>query len=189
MGNAIVRKTVFRASWWNAKNGGQDESSHVEQPVKQVKSAVLVVRCADAEPVPKPQTPQTPQTTQTPQTPRTTQTPQTPRTTQTPQTPRTTQTPQPPPASDQTSNKNHLFVGCLKDSVNKGHLKKTFSRYGPIMKVIIKQGVDRNLNPTKYGFVVFENADSVDGALASRPIILCNGDRVNVNRSKKKQKS
>lgn len=79
----------------------------------------------------------------------------------------------------------NLFVGRLPKTMTTQNLSDTFSVYGQVMSVNVKEGFGRNGAPTKYnyGFVKFDRPASAQNALANRPIKLDNGHVLNLQLS------
>lgn len=83
------------------------------------------------------------------------------------------------------SDDRQLFVGHLLSSTTSEHLRRKFAEYGEVVNVRIMSGYNRTGRPAmfNYGFVTFSKPDGVDAALASQPIKLSNGNKVNVKRT------
>jgi len=85
-----------------------------------------------------------------------------------------------------TSGDRRLFIGHLSTSTTSEHLRIKFSEFGEAVNVRVMRGYDRSGRPAKfnYAFVAFSKPDGVDAALASQPIKLSDGNRVNVRRAR-----
>jgi len=89
-----------------------------------------------------------------------------------------------------------LFVGNLPHNCTEDDLSALFSKFGQVIEVRINQkqgGRDTNTRTGRdgkqtfvpnFGFVVFTEAESVDRALAAKPILLNGNHRLNVEEKK-----
>jgi RNA recognition motif-containing protein len=76
-----------------------------------------------------------------------------------------------------------LFVGNLPHNAEDKDLADFFSKFGKVIDVKInRKGMQRDL--PNFGFVSFENAESVSKALASKPLLLYGRHRLNVEEKK-----
>ncbi|KAG1675070.1 Ras GTPase-activating protein-binding protein 1 [Nymphon striatum] len=88
-----------------------------------------------------------------------------------------------------------VFVGNLPHVINEDQLKEYFSQWGPVKdirintKQINKLG-NNSKQPPNFGFIVFENEDSVKKVLdEKKPILYQNNHRLNVEVKKTKQRN
>merc|ERR1712226_1450157 len=79
-----------------------------------------------------------------------------------------------------------LFVGNLPHSISEVELKKYFETFGKVQEVRInRKSVNRDV--PNFGFVVFEEPETVQKVLEAKPIMLKGEHRLNVE--EKKQRS
>jgi len=96
------------------------------------------------------------------------------------------------------SDSQQLFVGNLPHNCAEEELVELFTKYGKVVDVRINQkagradqggrgGRDGGKGPSfvpNFGFIVFDQADSVERALAAKPIMLYGNHRLNVEEKK-----
>lgn len=81
---------------------------------------------------------------------------------------------------------HQLFVGNLPHSISEKELKSFFEQFGTVVDVRInRKSAPRDV--PNFGFVVFDNPESVQQVLEQKPIIINNDHRLNVE--EKKQRS
>jgi len=90
------------------------------------------------------------------------------------------------PACGTIAGNQELFVGRLPHNCYEEDLVELFTKYGKVVSVMIRQTAGRGgfARRTGFGFVMFEDANSVDMALRDKPIMLYGSHRLNVEEKK-----
>lgn len=97
----------------------------------------------------------------------------------------------PAPENDDTRRSRYpdtqqLFVGNLPHSISEKELKAYFENYGKVAEVRINKKISTSREVPNFGFVVFEEAETVPNVLDARPIMLRGEHRLNVEEKKQR---
>lgn len=79
-----------------------------------------------------------------------------------------------------------LFVGNLPHSITEKELKAYFETHGKVAEVRINKKITTNREVPNFGFVVFEEPETVQTVLESKPILLRGEHRLNVEEKKQR---
>jgi hypothetical protein len=84
-----------------------------------------------------------------------------------------------------------LYVGRLSKLIETDQLNETFGKFGKLISVNIFEASGKNKSETErrnYGIIQYENSNTVDVVTSFGTVMLGNGDKVIVEKSKKKSK-